>query len=147
LAEAFSNVYGDSAKRETRLLYLSRAGSKLRSPLNEQGLEQALAERGAEIFTAADGNHPEQIARFRGADCIVSVHGAGLTNLVFARPGTRVIEIFPSNFVKSPYWRLARQLGLHYTPVIGGPGDYDQRFEVDVSAVMDAVQGGARTEA
>ena len=69
------------------------------------------------------------MAAFTGADEIVAVHGAGLTNLLFCRPGTRVIEIFPENFVKSTYFWLARQLGLEYHYLIGGSGDYDQCFE------------------
>ncbi|MFK7943264.1 MAG: hypothetical protein AB8B85_10180, partial [Paracoccaceae bacterium] len=71
---------------------------------------------------------------------VVAVHGAGLTNLLFCRPGTRVIEIFPGNFVKSPYWWLCRQLGLVHIPVTGGPGDYDQHFEVDIAAVTQALE-------
>jgi len=42
------------------------------------------------------------MARFRAAQVVVAVHGAGLPHLVFDAPGTRVIEIFPRNFVKSP---------------------------------------------
>ena len=36
----------------------------------------------------------DQIDHFAAADAIVGLHGAGLTNLVFAKPGARVLEIF-----------------------------------------------------
>ncbi len=140
LAAAFETVYGAKAKISgLPVLYLSRAGTKLRNPLNSAALDRALDQRGIAPFVATDANHAEQIARFRAAQIVIAVHGAGLTNLVFCAPGTRVIEIFPQNFVKSPYWRLANRLGLRYRPVIGGPGDYDQRFTVDVAAVQAAL--------
>ena len=145
LAAAFARVYGEDAGGHGERLYLSREGAKLRNPQNEDALRAALEERGFATFVASDANHPEQIARFRAARTIVAVHGAGLTSLVFCTPGTRVIEIFPENFVKSPYWWLARRLGLAYRPVIAGPGDYRQRFTVDVGAVAAALDDdGAR---
>ena len=141
LGAAFDAVYGEDAKADgSQHLYLSRDGAKLRDPLNAAELGQALTGAGFQTFVATDQNHAQQIASFRAARTVVAVHGAGLTNLVFCKPGTRVIEIFPKNFVKSTYWRLAQQLDLDYRPVIGGPGDYDQRFDVDVPSVLQALE-------
>ncbi len=64
--------------------------------------------------------HPvrEQAAMFYHARQIVSVHGAGLTNLVFAQPGARVVEIFPPDLLEPIYFQIATLFGLHYEPVI-----------------------------
>ena len=35
-------------------------------------------------------------ALFRDAAVVVGLHGPGFVNLVFARPGTRVLELYPS---------------------------------------------------
>lgn len=139
LAEAFATEYGPVEGETGERLYLSRQGAKLRRIRNGDALETALAERNFEIFEANDRNHRKQIAQFASAKTVVAVHGAGLTNLLFCRPGTRVIEIFPGNFVKSPYWWMCRQLGLQHVPVIGGPGDYDQHFDVEPAAVLHAL--------
>ena len=140
LAEAFDAVYGNRASAAGGgRLYLARTGAKLRNPTNAGEVDALLARHGFDPFIATDKNHPEQIARFRAARTVVAVHGAGLTNLVFSAPGTRVIEIFPENFVKSPYWWICRQLGLIHIPVIGGPGDYDQNFHVDITALEAAL--------
>ncbi len=141
LAEAFAAVYGPPGLAGERL-YLTRAGARLRVPANEGALIEALQARGFGILTATDANHAEQIARFRAARLIVAPHGAGLANLVFARPAARVVEIFPENFAKSAYWWLSRRLGLDYTPVFGRPGDYHLRFEIDIERVLRAVGEG-----
>lgn len=141
LGEVFDAVYGAEATANgPRGLYLSRAGAKLRSPINENELEAKLDIAGAPVFIASDANHPEQIARFRAARVVVAVHGAGLTNILFCAPGTKIIEIFPRNFVKSTYWRLAQVLGLEHQPIIAGAGNYDQHFEVDADEVVHAVE-------
>lgn len=140
LAAAFEAVYGPQEPTgSNERLYLSRRDAKLRQLENEDTVLAALEDQGFRAFTATDTNHPEQIARFRAARTVVSVHGAGLTNLVFCQPGTQVIEIFPSNFVKSTYWWLAHRLDLRYRAVIGGPGNYDQCFSVDPRLVADAL--------
>ncbi len=139
LYEVFQATYGPVAPLGTDRLHVTRRNVKLREPINAGALESHLTQRGFHSLTATDKNHEEQIARFRAARTIVAVHGAGLTNLVFCRPGTRVIEIFPENFVKSPYWWIARQLDLEYHPVLGGPGDYHLRFDVDLDGVDAAL--------
>ena len=140
LTEVFENQYGDTARALPDAVYLSRRGAKLRNPPNAEELVDALANAGIPEFVANDANHAEQIARFRAARTVIAVHGAGLANLIFCRPGTRVVEIFPKNFIKSTYWWLARRLDLRYRPLIAGSGDYDQNFDVDVADILAALQ-------
>jgi len=134
MRQLFIGQYGSPRNLDSRL-YLSRGGAKLRQPTNGEELEALLKGKNFTSFVADESNHREQIDRFHSADTIIAVHGAGLTNLIFARPGTRVIEIFPENFIKSTYWWISRQLGLHYTPLIGGPGNYDQHFAAPLDAL------------
>ncbi|MDT2024440.1 glycosyltransferase family 61 protein [Methylocella sp. CPCC 101449] len=112
-------------------LFVGRQGSKLRRLINEDAIAAMLAAEGFESFAPDANDQRGQIEAFRDADVIVAVHGAALTNLLFCRPGTRVVEIFPENFIKSPYFWLSRRLGLEYSAVFGGKGDYWQAFSVD----------------
>ncbi len=138
----FQTIYGEAINtRYGERLYITRHGTKLRTPLNEPELENALQSEGFDSFTATYENHVEQIARFRSARIVVGVHGSGLANLLFCRRGTRVVEIFPADFVKSTYWWMARRLRLRYQPVIGGIGDYRQRVRVDIDRVLAALDG------
>jgi capsular polysaccharide biosynthesis protein len=113
------------------LMFFSRGSVKLRRLLNEAELEAMAARHGFQRFEAVSANHPEQVQRFGNADVIVAVHGAGLANLLFARPGTIVVELFPEDFVKSTYLWLSNRLGLRHIPVVGSRGSYDQDFRVD----------------
>ena len=59
----------------------------------------------------------DQIRSFREADIVVGVHGAGLTNIVFCRPGATVLEIPLANRPASEgayFGHIAVSLGLSY---------------------------------
>jgi capsular polysaccharide biosynthesis protein len=71
---------------------------------------------------------------------IIAVHGAGLANLLFARPGATVVELFPEDFVKSTYLWLCNRLGLRHIAVTGSRGSYDQDFRVDPSLFAASIQ-------
>jgi len=140
LAGIFDDVYGESPAVHGRDLFLCRGDAKLRRLVNEEEIAERLGAIGFERFVAADDNHPEQIARFRAARRVVAVHGAGLANLLFCRPGAQVVEIFPENAVKSTYWWLCKVLDLEHCPVIGTAGDYHLTFGVDADGVLAALE-------
>lgn len=121
-------------------IFVGRGNARLRRLLNEAELAEALAGHGYASFLPSADDQLTQIDAFHRADRIVAVHGAALTNLIFCRPGTRVVEIFPSNFIKSPYFWLSRRLGLEYSFVLGGKGNYYQAFRVDPAAVIKAIR-------
>lgn len=45
------------------------------------------------------------------AECVIAAHGAGLTNLLFCQPGTRVLEIFTPKWIVFCFARLGSMLG------------------------------------
>ncbi|NJM35167.1 MAG: glycosyltransferase family 61 protein [Rhodomicrobium sp.] len=112
------------------LMFLSRGDAKQRRLINEDGIMMLASFNGFERFEAHAGNHAEQVRRFAEADAVIAVHGAGLTNMLFMRPGATVIEAFPADCVKSTYFWLARRLGLNYMPLIGCLGNYKQAFKL-----------------
>lgn len=116
-------------------VFLDRGTAKLRRMRDDAAVRAVLDRHGYRPFIAHYGNFAEQVETFHAADRVVAVHGAGLTNLLFCRPGTQVVEIFPENFVKSTYFWLSRRLGLDYRYVIGGLGDYDQTFQAGAEAL------------
>ena len=55
---------------------------------------------------------------FAEASHVVGLHGAGLTNLLFAHPSTRVLEILPPLCASITYWALASGIGQPYAALI-----------------------------
>jgi hypothetical protein len=75
----------------------------------------------------------EQYGLFHGADVVIAQHGAALANILFMRPGTKVIEIGPLRYEKNYYSELARTLGIEYHLI-----DADEPFPaLDPQRILD----------
>ncbi|MFT8472461.1 glycosyltransferase family 61 protein [Acetobacter persici] len=75
--------------------YVTREGghnSRI-SPEEQAQIEPVLERKGFEKVFLEKMDLETQIALFRQAECILAPHGAGLANMVFARPGTRLLEL------------------------------------------------------
>ncbi|MCI4666009.1 MAG: glycosyltransferase family 61 protein [Neomegalonema sp.] len=125
-------------------LYLERGQAKLRNLANAAEVRAAAERAGLSIFRPEASNFADQIARMAGAQTVFAVHGAALTNILFADPGCRVVEVFGRNFAKSVYLALAHMLGHEHIGVIGGEDDDLQSFEADLGEV-DAALAQAQT--
>ncbi len=98
---------------EGRRIYVSRSIARNRRVKNEDEIYGMLKARGFEFVHAEKLSFQQQIGMFAEAEAVVAPHGAGLTNLAFCAPGTKVIELFPS-LVMDCYHRLCVDLDLHY---------------------------------
>jgi len=58
----------------------------------------------------------QQIERASAAPAIAGIHGAAMTNILWSRPGTPVLEIFQPQFLVACYEQIALQGQLDYTP-------------------------------
>lgn len=96
-------------------IYVSRLGSR-RALANESEVIRTLLERGFSIVNLETLSLQSKIRLFEGARIVIGAHGAGLSNLVFCKPDTRVIEIFHPNHVETMYWGISELKGLDYTP-------------------------------
>lgn len=76
------------------------SGSQRRSIPNINSLCELLNKhRKAEIFSLEDKDLALQIAAFSEAKVVIAQHGAALTNIIWMRPGSQVIEVIPPNKV------------------------------------------------
>ncbi len=106
------------ARRDGRRLYVSRGDGAGRRVVNEAALLLALRPLRVEAVQLAGMTVREQAALFAEAAFIVGPHGAGLTNAVFARPGTGLLEIFPRSYGMASYSVLAMGVRLRYAYLI-----------------------------
>jgi capsular polysaccharide biosynthesis protein len=87
-----------------RKLYVTRRNAKVRRLTNEDEVADYLSERGFDVVALETLPQREQIKRFAEAQFVVAQHGAGLTNLLYARDAS-VLEIM-SDEDKLIFYRL-----------------------------------------
>jgi capsular polysaccharide biosynthesis protein len=118
-------------------LYVTRGHEQhTRRVINEDEVLALLTSRGFTPVDPAAMTVAEQVEAFSGADAVVAPHGAALANLVFASPGTRVVELFAPDYVNTCYFELASQVpGLTYRYLVGtGAGRRRERAMAGISS-------------
>jgi Glycosyltransferase 61 len=106
---------GVPAGPPSRRLYIPRA--EHRQILNIAELMPILQEHGFEVFEPRGAEDPRHA--FAEAQVVVGGHGAGLADLAFCSPGTRVLELFPESHRKPFYMTLSGSADLRYGYLIG----------------------------
>lgn len=125
----------------SKRLYISRINATLRKLVNELELINELRKYNFEVHTLEGLSITDQIDLFRQAEIVLSVHGAGLTNIIFSPKDTKVIEIFPVDNVQPHYYELANYLEMSYFSILGGKqSDFINRFEVEIDKVIATVE-------
>lgn len=109
-----------------RKLYISRADARGRKILNEAEMAAALARQGFETVALGRLGAARQIELFQSATHVVGVHGAGLTNLLFAPQGTKVLEILPPLVATPDYWLLCSAAGHRYRALIAEDPEFSK---------------------
>jgi capsular polysaccharide biosynthesis protein len=127
-----------------RRIFISRRNASHRTLANELQIEALLVAHGFETHLMEDYPLALQARLVREAEIVVATHGAGLANLIFARPGTQVIEIVPpGRFNFACYPKRTRFFGLHHQLVFAEcPG----RKQVLHVALDDAAAALAEAE-
>ena len=130
----------DAVVTSTRRIFISRRKSGARTLANEQELERLLHAHGFETHTMEDYSLAKQARLVREAEIVVATHGAGLANLLFARPGTHVIEIVPiGRFNFACYPKRTRFFDLHHQIVFAECPGKHQILHVGLDDVAAAL--------
>ena len=131
-----------------RRVYISRTLAANRRLVNESDLISALTALGFASVNLEVLDIETQIRIVRAADVIVAPHGAGLANIVFARPQAVVIEILMDSYVNWCFRHLSAMLNLKYDCVIGrstgtwsdlSPAVHGDAWRVSIPHVVAAV--------
>lgn len=112
------NIIPSNEKRTERI-YISRSLASRRKIINEAEVENILEQYNFRKYLLENLPFREQVTLFAKAEAVVAPHGAGLTNLMFAQPGTFVLELFEPS-VKSPCFYILSDCMTHkYHYLIG----------------------------
>lgn len=124
---ALSNVDDDLGDADR--IYISRENANRRRVANRAEIMAVLSDYGFESVVLEDLVVEEQAALFATAEIVVGPHGAGFTNLMYARE-TSVIELFGRR-KKLTFYRLAKILGFEYQAITGENVPPDIRVDPD----------------
>jgi len=112
------------AKAPFRKLYISRSRAARRRITKEAEVIKVLEARGFETVHLEGRTFSDQVQLLAETSHLLSNHGAGLTNMLFMLPGTKVTEIrLRGDCHNNCYFSLARALDLDYDYRLGDPAD------------------------
>jgi tetratricopeptide (TPR) repeat protein/capsular polysaccharide biosynthesis protein len=119
LRETFLTSKGLSCTGYPERIYISRNRAKYRRVLNEEELIEKLKKIGFVSIFLESLSLEKQIALFAHAKVIIAAHGSGLTNTIFCRKNTKIIEFFSPNYIRPDYWIISHHLGLEHYYLVG----------------------------
>lgn len=149
LAEMSESLIGATVTRRDggRRIYLPR-DSKRRAILNEGELVEAMVRDGYETPNLESLTFPAQVELFANADIVIGGTGAGFTNLLWCRPGTKAIILYSNHpYNNTTFWdRIAKVRGVDITYIEGArsgnvQGIYSMHddFNIDLSDLRRAI--------
>ncbi len=115
------NLFQAEAPIAGKRLFIQRGNVSGRRELNLPEVKEALVPLGFEFVTTQGMTMQQEADLFGNAEVIAGVHGAALHNLLFAKPGTKVIEIFPYDYFEESNYVIAALGGCDYHYLIGEP--------------------------
>jgi hypothetical protein len=92
---------------------------------NEDEVARRLAAKGFYVIEPGSLSLEEQISLFKGAEHVVGSVGAGMTNIVFCRPGTNVTFLSSGMFPDTFFWFIAMHRQLNYVDIRGDRVTFD----------------------
>lgn len=125
-------------------IFISREDAQSRKIANRQEFYNRLSDLGFEKHILTDYSIKEQIQLFAHADTVVGVHGAGLTNSLFANQ-TSIFEIIPSTWIWHDFYCMSEQLGFSYDfyratqNIEGNEPKRDDNIVIDVDTVINRI--------
>lgn len=123
-------------------IYVTRKKAKYRKVANEQDVIALLENYNFSVVDFDDLTFWEQLAQMQAAKIIVAVHGAGVANVIFANPRTKILELLheyktPSAY-RFPYWIASEVMGNEYQCTFSSLiGDLDDSVIIRNNLLVD----------
>jgi hypothetical protein len=118
-----------------RKIYLSRLKSRFRKVLNDKEVSSFLKQFGFETIYNEDHSWEEQINIYANASHLISIHGAGLSNMIYMPQGSTVMEIRKDSYginkegrpnsskLCNTYYHISQALDLKYSALLSQAPD------------------------
>ena len=133
-----------------RRIYVVRDGYT-RNATNESEVRKILIRHGFDMVDPTRIATKDLVRKFREASLVVGAHGAGLADIALCQPGTKILELVPSDHVQPYYYTLANAADLEYHCLVcpsvnergknaWGPSPYDFHVnETELATALDSL--------
>lgn len=74
-----------------------------------------------------------QINLFNNSSIVIGAHGASLANIIFCKPGTKIIEIIPADHPNRKCQRISKILNLRYFRITTEPDNSDVNYPFKIN--------------
>ena len=107
-------------KNVSEKIYIDRSDSLFShcQIINSDEVWEFLKNEGFTKIRSTEITFKNQIGLFNSASTIVGAHGAGLTNMIFSKSNTNIIEFAPENHPNNFFYRVSQINNLNYRKIV-----------------------------
>ena len=107
-------------KNVSEKIYIDRSDSLFShcQIINSDEVWEFLKNEGFTKIKSTEITFKNQIGLFNSATTIVGAHGAGLTNMIFSKSNTNIIEFAPKNHPNNFFYRVSQINNLNYRKIV-----------------------------
>jgi capsular polysaccharide biosynthesis protein len=107
-------------KNISKKIYIDRSDSLFNhcQIINSEEVWEYLKKEGFTKIKSTEITFKNQIGLFNSATTIVGAHGAGLTNMIFSKSNTNIIEFAPKNHPNNFFHRVSQINNLNYRKIV-----------------------------
>lgn len=136
-----SNLAGDLPQK----IYINRLDTMARRLANEEEVIKCVEAHGFTSISLSGLSLAQQAALFSNATHVIAPHGAGETNVLFCKPGTKLLELLLDKYVQWSMRRINSLVPIVYGCVIGREDGNEQHtwkrtWTIDIDQVCSATK-------
>ncbi len=126
-------------------IYIRRSDANYRKILNEADLIEKLRKQNFEIINPQHFEIIDQMKIFSNADLIISPHGSNLSNIIFCKKGTKIIEISPDfkndyeQNISNRYKNISDIVNLDFTKIKTDSVDVNNHSELATKYISSKI--------
>ena len=137
----YSRISGNVKKtRYPKKIYVTRMNASKRRVLNETDLIFEFRKENISVVKLEEYSLIDQYFMFKDAELVIGAHGAGMSNIVFCKEGTKIIEMFPSNYLEPCMFNIASMINLDYKNIVFESSDKNNDFLVKLEQLNQLIE-------
>lgn len=133
IIEIRNNILSNiNQKRDTERIYISRKNAVRRKVINEKQVIEVLKTHNFKVYYLEELSWQTQLSIFKNSNTIISIHGSGLSNMLFLKNKSNIVEFrHPNSASNNPFYALSSTLKFNYFYILGVPSS-DNSHESDL---------------